>query len=39
MALEKGIAELVREFIDAGAPSSREQNIDDRETVMSLVPC
>ena len=30
MALEKGIAELVREFIDAGRPSSREQNIDDR---------
>ncbi|TLV08141.1 alpha/beta hydrolase [Klebsiella indica] len=30
MALEKGIAELVQEFIDAGRPSSREQNIDDR---------
>ncbi|EML9471416.1 alpha/beta hydrolase [Klebsiella michiganensis] len=30
MALEKGIAELVREFINAGRPSSREQNIDDR---------
>lgn len=30
MALEKGIAELVREFIAAGRPSSREQNIDDR---------
>lgn len=30
MALEKGIAELVQEFIAAGRPSSREQNIDDR---------
>ncbi|PXW40483.1 acetyl esterase [Klebsiella oxytoca] len=30
MALEKGIAELVREFIAAGRPSSREQSIDDR---------
>ena len=30
MALEKGIAERVREFIDAGRPSSREQDIDDR---------
>lgn len=30
MALEKGIAELVEEFIAAGRPSSRGQNIDDR---------
>ena len=30
MKLEKGIAELVQEFISAGRPSSREQNIDDR---------
>ncbi|EJU0574623.1 alpha/beta hydrolase [Salmonella enterica] len=30
MALESGIALLVEEFIAAGRPSSREQNIDDR---------
>ncbi|HEE0121143.1 TPA: alpha/beta hydrolase [Citrobacter gillenii] len=30
MALEKGIADLVAEFIAAGRPSSRKQNIDDR---------
>ncbi|MFK3708017.1 alpha/beta hydrolase [Klebsiella sp. NPDC088457] len=30
MALEKGISQLVDEFIAAGRPSSREQNIDDR---------
>ena len=30
MALENGIAELVAEFITAGRPSSRQQNIDDR---------
>lgn len=30
MALENGIAQLVAEFIAAGRPSSREQNIDDR---------
>lgn len=30
MALESGIAQLVEEFIAAGRPSSREQNIDDR---------
>ncbi|HBR1483481.1 TPA: alpha/beta hydrolase [Klebsiella pneumoniae] len=30
MALEKGIASLVEEFIAAGRPSSREQSIDDR---------
>ena len=30
MALEKGIAIQVREFIDAGRPSSRAQSIDDR---------
>jgi acetyl esterase len=30
MKLEKGIAELVQEFITAGRPSSCEQNIDDR---------
>jgi Esterase/lipase len=30
MALEHGIAQLVEEFIAAGRPSSREQNIDDR---------
>ncbi|EGI4096915.1 alpha/beta hydrolase [Salmonella enterica] len=30
MALESGIAQLVEEFIAAGHPSSREQNIDDR---------
>ncbi|WEF28023.1 alpha/beta hydrolase [Klebsiella aerogenes] len=30
MALEKGIASLVNEFIAAGRPSSREQSIDDR---------
>lgn len=30
MALEKGIAELVRDFIAAGRPSSRKQSIDDR---------
>ncbi|GAR21098.1 hypothetical protein NGUA31_02902 [Salmonella enterica] len=29
MALESGIAQLVEEFIAAGRPSSREQNIDD----------
>ena len=30
MALENGIAQLVKDFIDAGKPSSRDQNIDDR---------
>ncbi len=30
MALEHGIARLVEEFIAAGRPSSRQQNIDDR---------
>lgn len=30
MALENGIAQLVNDFIDAGKPSSRDQNIDDR---------
>ncbi|CAA0237201.1 alpha/beta hydrolase [Klebsiella oxytoca] len=30
MALEKGIAIQVREFIEAGRPSSRAQSIDDR---------
>ncbi|MGO3413595.1 MAG: alpha/beta hydrolase [Kluyvera intermedia] len=30
MALENGIAELIAEFITAGRPSSRQQNIDDR---------
>ena len=30
MALENGIAELVQEFVAAGRPSAREQNIDDR---------
>ncbi|EGO7450127.1 alpha/beta hydrolase [Salmonella enterica] len=30
MTLESGIAQLVEEFIAAGRPSSREQNIDDR---------
>ncbi|HDR2160700.1 TPA: alpha/beta hydrolase [Enterobacter cancerogenus] len=30
MALENGIAQLVKDFIDAGRPSSRNQNIDDR---------
>ena len=30
MALENGIAQLVKDFIDAGRPSSRDQNIDDR---------
>lgn len=30
MALEHGIARLVEEFIAAGRPSSRKQNIDDR---------
>ena len=30
MALENGIAGLVAEFIAAGRPSSRQQNIDDR---------
>ena len=30
MALENGIAQLVAEFIAAGRPSSRKQNIDDR---------
>lgn len=30
MALENGIAELVQEFVAAGRPSVREQNIDDR---------
>lgn len=30
MALEKGIAEQVQAFIDAGRPASREQHIDDR---------
>ncbi|MEB5752464.1 alpha/beta hydrolase [Leclercia adecarboxylata] len=30
MALEKGINKLVQEFIAAGRPSSRRQNIDDR---------
>lgn len=30
MALESGIAQLVEEFIAAGRPSSREQNINDR---------
>lgn len=32
MALENGISQLVDEFIAAGRPSSREQNIDDRRT-------
>ena len=30
MALENGIAQLVEEFIAAGRPSARQQNIDDR---------
>lgn len=30
MALETGIAELVREFIAAGRPSSRDKSIDER---------
>ncbi len=30
MALEKGIDQLVQEFIAAGKPSSRSQSIDDR---------
>lgn len=30
MALENGIAQLVKDFFDAGKPSSRDQNIDDR---------
>lgn len=30
MALEKGIDKLVQDFIAAGRPSSRKQNIDDR---------
>lgn len=30
MALEKGIDKLVQDFISAGRPSSRDQNIDDR---------
>ncbi|MCL5201286.1 alpha/beta hydrolase, partial [Escherichia coli] len=30
MALEKGIAELVEEFIAAGRPSSRQQSITQR---------
>lgn len=30
MALEKGIDKLVQDFIAAGRPSSRNQNIDDR---------
>jgi hypothetical protein len=30
MALEIGIAELVREFIAAGRPSSRDKSIDER---------
>ncbi|MGL4724624.1 MAG: alpha/beta hydrolase [Scandinavium sp.] len=30
MALEQGIAELVKDFIAAGRPSPREQSIDDR---------
>lgn len=30
MALENGIAQLVKDFIDAGKPSSRDQNIDNR---------
>lgn len=32
MALEKGIDELVRNFIDADRPSARLQSIDDRRT-------
>lgn len=32
MALEKGIAGLVDEFIAAGRPSSRNQSIDERRT-------
>lgn len=30
MALEKGIAELVKDFIATGRPSSRDKSIDDR---------
>ncbi|MWU81424.1 alpha/beta hydrolase, partial [Escherichia coli] len=30
MALEKGIDKLVQDFIAAGRPSSRKQNIDER---------
>lgn len=30
MALENGISQLVKDFIAAGRPSSRKQNIDDR---------
>ncbi|VTN12884.1 Acetyl esterase [Raoultella terrigena] len=39
MTLEKGINRLVDEFIAAGRPSSREQNIDDRRAgyVASVV--
>ena len=33
MALEKGIAELVEEFIAAGRPSSRQQSITQRRAV------
>jgi acetyl esterase len=39
MALENGIAELVREFIAAGRPSSRDKSIDERRAgyVASVV--
>ncbi|CAM4319021.1 MULTISPECIES: alpha/beta hydrolase [Lelliottia] len=30
MALEKGIAELVQDFVSSGGPSARKQSIDDR---------
>lgn len=30
MALEKGIAELVQDFVSSGRPSARKQSIDDR---------
>lgn len=35
MALEKGIAELVEEFIAAGRPSSRQQSITQRREAIS----
>lgn len=30
MALEKGIAELIQDFVSSGRPSARKQSIDDR---------
>ena len=38
MALEKGIAELVEEFIAAGRPSSRQQSIAQRREGYSPPP-